>query len=100
MSVFIFDKDRLNFTPNLLDQNNLILGARMNWSISEILKPFQKLSVVHSRLLIFHVVAEHRNSSKSTKSREIHKNTKNTEKIGRNLIKYMSVQHIWNLFQL
>ena len=30
MSVFIFDKDRLNFTPNLLDQNNLILGARMN----------------------------------------------------------------------
>ena len=30
MSVFIFDKDRLNFTCNLLDQNNLILGARMN----------------------------------------------------------------------
>ena len=24
MSVFIFDKDRLNFTSNLLDQNNLI----------------------------------------------------------------------------
>ena len=33
-------------------------------------------------------------------SREIHKNTKNTAKFGRNLIKYMSVQHIWNLFQL
>ena len=30
MSVFIFDKDRLNFTFNLLDQNNLILGTRMN----------------------------------------------------------------------
>ena len=25
---------------------------------------------------------------------------KNTTKFGRNLIKYMSVQHIWNLFQL
>ena len=100
MSVFIFDKDRLNFTSNLLDQNNLILGARMNWSISEILKPFQNLSVVHLGLLIFHVVAEQRNSSKSTKSHEIHKNTKNTVKFGRNLIKYMSVEHIWNLFQL
>ena len=30
MSVFIFDKDRLNFTSNLLDKNNLILGARMD----------------------------------------------------------------------
>ena len=27
-------------------------------------------------------------------------NTKNTAKFGRNLIKYMSIQHIWNLFQL
>ena len=34
------------------------------------------------------------NSGKSAKSREIHKNTKNTAKFGRNLIKYMSVQHI------
>ena len=42
-------------------------------------------------LLIFRVVAEPRNSGKSAKSREIHKNTQNTEKFG-NLIKYMSVQ--------
>ena len=35
-----------------------------------------------------------------SRSREIYKNTKNTAKFGRNLIKYMSVQHIWNLFQL
>ena len=47
MSVFIFDMDRLNFKSNLLDQNNLILGARISWSISEILKPFEKLSVVY-----------------------------------------------------
>ena len=33
-------------------------------------------------------------------SREIHKNTQNTAKFGRNLIKYMSVQHIWNFSQL
>ena len=35
-----------------------------------------------------------------SRSREVHKNTKNTAKFGTNLIKYMSVQHIWNLFQL
>ena len=44
-------------------------------------------------LLIFHVVAEPRNSGKSAKSCEIHKNMQNTAKFGRNLIKYMSVQH-------
>ena len=47
----------------------------------------------YSRLLIFRVVAEPPNSGKSTKSREIHKNTKNNAKFGRNLVKYMSVQH-------
>ena len=34
------------------------------------------------------------NISRGSQSREIHKNTKNTVKFGRNLIKYMSVQHI------
>ena len=33
-------------------------------------------------------------AAKFRKIREIHKNTKNTVKFGRNLIKYMSVQHI------
>ena len=51
-------------------------------------------------LLIFRAVAEPWNSGISAKSCKIHKNTKNTAKFGRNLIKYMSVQHIWNLFQL
>ena len=45
-----------------------------------------------SGLLIFRAVAEPRNSGKSAKSGEIHKNTQNTAKFGRNLIKYMSVQ--------
>ena len=31
-----------------------------------------------------------------SQSREIHKNMQNTAKFGRNLIKYTSVQHIWN----
>ena len=31
------------------------------------------------------------------RSPEIHKNTQNTAKFGRNLTKYMSEQHIWNL---
>ena len=53
-----------------------------------------------SGLLIFCAVAEPRNSGKSTKSCEVHKNIKNTVKFVRNLIKYMSVQHISNLFQL
>ena len=48
----------------------------------------------------FHMVAEPQNSGKSAKSREIHKNTQNTTKFGRNLIKYMSVQQFWNLSQL
>ena len=54
----------------------------------------------YTGLLIFHAVTEPWNSGKLTKSHEIHKNTKNTAKFSRNLIKYMSVQHIWNLFQL
>ena len=33
-------------------------------------------------------------------SRKIHKNTQNTAKFGRSLIKYMSVQQFWNLSQL
>ena len=35
-----------------------------------------------------------------SQSREINKNTQNTAKFGRNIIKYMSVQHIWNFSQL
>ena len=34
----------------------------------------------------------------AAKSCEIHKNTTKTAKFGRNLIKYMSVQHIWTYF--
>ena len=49
-------------------------------------------------ILIFRVVAEPRNSGKSAKSCEIHNNTQNAAKFGKNLIKYMSVQHIWNFF--
>ena len=48
-------------------------------------------------LLIFRAVAEPRISSKSAKSREIHKNTRNPAKFARNLTKYMSPQHIWKL---
>ena len=38
--------------------------------------------------------------SRWSQSREIHKNTQSTAKSGRNLIKYMSVQHVWNFSQL
>ena len=51
-------------------------------------------------LLIFHTVTEPRNSGKSAKSCKIPKNTQNTVKFSRKLIKYVSVQHIWDLFQL
>ena len=47
-----------------------------------------------SGLLIFSTVADPRNSGKPAKSREIHKNVQNTPKFARNLIKYMSIQHI------
>ena len=48
-------------------------------------------------LLIFRAVADPRISSKSEKSREIHKNTGNPAKFARNLTKYMSAQHIGKL---
>ena len=38
-----------------------------------------------SELLIFHVVADPRNSGKSAKSHKIHKNAQNTAKFSRNL---------------
>ena len=38
--------------------------------------------------------------AQSAKSRKIHKSTKNTVKFGRNLIKYMSVQHIFILLAI
>ena len=50
-----------------------------------------------SGLLIFRMVTELRNSGKSAKPREIQKNTKNTAKFCRNLIKYTSVQHYLKL---
>ena len=51
-------------------------------------------------LLIFRTVAELRNSGKSMKSLKIHQKAHNTAQFVRNNVKYMSVQHIWNLFQL
>ena len=54
--------------------------------------------ILMTGILIFRVVAEPRNSGKSVKSCEIHNNTQNAAKFGKNLIKYMSVQHIWNFF--
>ena len=45
-------------------------------------------------------ISSGRGAAKFREIRKIHKNTKNIAKFGRNLIKYMSVQHTWNLFQL
>ena len=59
---------------------------------------FKSLCIcLQAGLLIFRVVAEPRISSKSAKSHEIHKNTKNPAKFAKNLTKYMSAQHIWKL---
>ena len=66
----------------------LLCGFILSWNLVE----------TSGLLIFFHSVAEPRNSGKSAKSRKIHKNTKNTAKFGRNLIKYMSVQHIWTNF--
>ena len=50
---------------------------------------FQVLNILHATHQSFWCFARSR-------SREIHKNTQNTAKFGRNLIKYMSVQQFWN----
>lgn len=49
MSVFITDKDTVNFTSNFLDKItlNLNISVRMSRSISDILKLFKKLAVVY-----------------------------------------------------
>ena len=57
-----------------------------------------KQHTVSAWLLIFS--AEPRTSGKPAKSCEIHKNVRNTAKFARNLIKYLSIQHIWNLSRL
>ena len=45
----------------------------------------------------FSAIPQPWNSGKSTKSHEIHKNMQNPMKFARNLIKYLLIQHIWNL---
>ena len=69
-------------------------------SVYTSLKWIMNYDINQSELLIFRAVVEPRNSAKSAKSHGIHKNAQNTAKFSRNLIKYMSVQHIWNLSQL
>ena len=65
-------------------------------SVYTSLKWIMNYDINQSELLIFCAVVEPRNSAKSAKSpRNSQKRTKY-----RNLIKYMSVQHIWNLYQL
>ena len=65
-------------------------------SMSAVLGNLSRTGILlhHSGLLIFRAVAEPRISSKSAKSREIHKNTRNPAKFAKNLTKYMSPQHI------
>ena len=63
-------------------------------------RTFISSHVVIAGLLIFRAVAEPRISSKSAKSREIHKNTRNPAKFARKLTKYMSARHIWKLSSL
>ena len=59
-----------------------------------------KQLTVSAWLLIFSAVTEPRISGKPAKSREIHNNVRNTAEFTRNLIKYFSIQHIWNLSRL
>ena len=49
MTVFISDKDTVNFTSNILDKItlNLNISVRMSRCISDILKPLKKLAVVY-----------------------------------------------------
>ena len=50
--------------------------------------------VLVTGLLIFHAVADPRNSGISAKSREIPQKTRNTAKSAKNISKYMSAKHI------
>ena len=69
-----------------------------DWPVSRVVRSqLIQILLLFSGLLIFRAVAEPRLSSKSAKSRKIHKNTRNPAKFAGNLTKYMSAQHIWKL---
>ena len=66
----------------------------------EMIGGWLKIFLSLAGLLIFRAVAELWNSGRSAKSIKIHQKTHNTVQFSRNLIKCLSVQHIWNLSQL
>ena len=57
-------------------------------------RALRMLTAILSGLLIFHAVADPRNSGISAKSREIPPKTRNTAKSARNISEYMSAKHI------
>ena len=79
--------------------SGLLFGTCNLWHHCELLLQLKECykALNNSGLLIFRAVAEPRISSKSAKSREIHKNTRNPAKFARNLTKYMSALRIWKL---
>ena len=74
----------------LLATNRTNIAARCKFLVA-ILCNVNDTAHYLSGLLIFSAVEELQNSGKS---HEIYKNMKNTAKFARNLIKYMSIQHI------
>ena len=89
----------LQITYAILSARGHIIKKPMKTNSNSVVQN-QWVSVKKPGLLMFCAVAEPRNSGKSAKSREINRNTQNTAKFGRSLIKYISVQQFWNLSQL
>ena len=56
-----------------------------------------RISLVKVSDNYFSAISQPWNSGKFTKSHEIHKNMQNPTKFASNLIKYLLIQHIWNL---
>ena len=83
------------WNKSILTFNAVVLYTLLLWLLRLLLLLWQYmcLGVIYraSNILRGHGAA---------KFSKIHKNTQNTAKFGRNLIKYMSVQQFWNLSQL
>ena len=94
-TLYVMPISRLLFCDNLSTEYNNVV----NFSTLLTLDSWLHIYYDHSTCLLHRASDISRgcgaaNSSKSAKSREIHKNTQNPAKFAKNLTKYMSPQHI------
>ena len=97
----MFKKKFLSKSKKFLEVSCCSNAKQWQRNVQKSLLHMQSCFLLITGLLIFRPVAEPRNSGKPAKSREIHKNTQNITKFGKNLTcrklaKFMSKLCHWN----